>query len=322
MNKKNREIEIFSLSFLDIISCAFGAIILILLVIKKGDTRLEKKLDFDTVEKNIIEDLTYSQSIEKLRTENKLLNSIINTKSNNIDALRNKLEQKKKKIESYAKVNQKKEDSINSLELIKNSLRQANNKVGKNNVKDKEIGGIPVDSEYVVFIIDTSGSMKAIWDKVTKELINILNIHPKVKGFQILNDNGLHLLGAYENKWIPDTPSRRNNILNILKNWNSASNSSPVEGLEVALKRYTSKKHNTSIYIFGDEFTGGSYTPVFSTIKKLSSRKNIRISGVGFISQGASNDRFATLMREITENNNGTFLGLPIVGMDLRQYQK
>ena len=322
MNKKNREIEIFSLSFLDIISCAFGAIILILLVIKKGDTRLEKKLDFDIVEKNIIEDLTYSQSIEKLRTENKLLNSIINTKSNNIDALRNKLEQKKKKIESYAKVNQKKEDSINSLELIKNSLRQANNKVGKNNVKDKEIGGIPVDSEYVVFIIDTSGSMKAIWDKVTKELINILNIHPKVKGFQILNDNGLHLLGAYENKWIPDTPSRRNNILNILKNWNSASNSSPVEGLEVALKRYTSKKHNTSIYIFGDEFTGGSYTPVFSTIKRLSSRKNIRISGVGFISQGASNDRFATLMREITENNNGTFLGLPIVGMDLRQYQK
>ena len=322
MKKKNREIEIFSLSFLDIISCAFGAIILILLVIKKGDTRLEKKLDFDIVEKNIIEDLTYSQSIEKLRTENKLLNSIINTKSNNIDALRNKLEQKKKKIESYAKVNQKKEDSINSLELIKNSLRQANNKVGKNNVKDKEIGGIPVDSEYVVFIIDTSGSMKAIWDKVTKELINILNIHPKVKGFQILNDNGLHLLGAYENKWIPDTPSRRNNILNILKNWNSASNSSPVEGLEVALKRYTSKKHNTSIYIFGDEFTGGSYTPVFSTIKKLSSRKNIRISGVGFISQGASNDRFATLMREITENNNGTFLGLPIVGMDLRQYQK
>ena len=322
MNKKNREIEIFSLSFLDIISCAFGAIILILLVIKKGDTRLEKKLDFDVVEKNIIEDLTYSQSIEKLRTENKLLNSIINTKSNNIDALRNKLEQKKKKIESYAKVNQKKEDSINSLELIKNSLRQANNKVGKNKVKDKEIGGIPVDSEYVVFIIDTSGSMKAIWDKVTKELINILNIHPKVKGFQILNDNGLHLLGAYENKWIPDTPSRRNNILNILKNWNSASNSSPVEGLEVALKRYTSKKHNTSIYIFGDEFTGGSYTPVFSTIKKLSSRKNIRISGVGFISQGTSNDRFATLMREITENNNGTFLGLPIVGMDLRQYQK
>ena len=81
----------------------------------------------------------------------------------------------------------------------------------------------------------------------------------------------------------------------------------------------TSKNHNTSIYIFGDEFTGGSYTPVFSTIKKLSTRKNIRISGVGFISLGITNDRFATLMREIAENNNGTFLGLPVIGMDLRQ---
>ena len=172
---------------------------------------------------------------------------------------------------------------------------------------------------YVVFIIDTSGSMKAIWEKVTKELVNILNIHPKVKGFQILNDNGIHLLGAYENKWIPDTPSKRNNIIKILKNWNSASNSSPIEGLEVALKRYTSRKHNTSIYIFGDEFTGGSYTPVFSTIEKLSIKRNIRINGIGFISLGSTNDRFATLMREIAENNNGTFLALPIVGMDLRQ---
>ena len=161
--------------------------------------------------------------------------------------------------------------------------------------------------------------MKAIWEKVTKELVNILNIHPKVKGFQILNDNGIHLLGAYENKWIPDTPSKRNNIIKILKNWNSASNSSPIEGLEVALKRYTSRKHNTSIYIFGDEFTGGSYTPVFSTIEKLSIKRNIRINGIGFISLGSTNDRFATLMREIAENNNGTFLALPIVGMDLRQ---
>ena len=161
--------------------------------------------------------------------------------------------------------------------------------------------------------------MKAIWEKVTKELVNILNIHPKVKGFQILNDNGIHLLGAYENKWIPDTPSKRNNIIKILKKWNSASNSSPIEGLEVALKRYTSRKHNTSIYIFGDEFTGGSYTPVFSTIEKLSIKRNIRINGIGFISLGSTNDRFATLMREIAENNNGTFLALPIVGMDLRQ---
>lgn len=322
MKKRSKDIEVFSLSFLDIISCAFGAIILILLVIKKGDTRVEKNLEFEKVEEDIIGNLNLLQSIEKIKAENKLLNSFISNKLKSIDTLNDKLEKKKIDIKNSAIINQKKQDSINTLKFAANSLSQANNKVGKKTIKDKEVGGIPVDSEYVVFIIDTSGSMKAIWDKVTRQLINILNVHPKVKGFQILNDNGIHLLGAYENKWIPDTPSKRNNILNILKNWNSASNSSPIEGLEIALKKYTAKNQNTSIYIFGDEFTGGSYTPVFSTIKKLSTKRNIRISGVGFISLGRTNDRFATLMREIAENNNGTFLGLPIIGMDLRQYER
>ena len=59
----------------------------------------------------------------------------------------------------------------------------------------------------------------------------------------------------------------------------------------------------------------------FKTIKKLSMKKNIRISGVGFLSLGTTNDRFATLMREIAENNRGTFIGLPIKGLDLRQYE-
>ena len=322
MIKRNREIEIFSLSFLDIISCAFGAIILILLVIKKGDSIPEQNLDFNKVEENIIDNLKVTQNIEKLKAENRRLTSFINEKSDSIKNLSIQLEKKKNQIEKNAGLNKRNQDSIANLKFVTNSLSEAKNKVGSKNIKDKEVGGIPVDSEYVVFIIDTSGSMKAIWDKVTKELVNILNIHPKVKGFQILNDNGQHLLGAYENKWIPDTPSKRNNIIKILKNWNSASNSSPVEGLEIALKRYTSKKQNTSIYIFGDEFTGGSYTPVFSTIEKLSIKKNIRINGIGFISLGSTNDRFATLMREIAENNNGAFLALPILGMDLRQYNK
>ncbi len=321
MKKRNREIEIFSLSFLDIISCAFGAIILILLVIKKEDTRVDDNLDLKELENNIINDLTIKQNIQKLKRDNKLFDDYLYNKSQSIESLKNELKYIKKMIESTSLLNKEKEDSINTLKLAASSLIQANNKVGSSNIKDKEVGGIPVDSEYVVFIIDTSGSMKAIWNKVTKELINILNIHPKVKGFQILNDNGLHLISAYENNWIPDTSSKRNNILSILKNWNSASNSSPVEGLEVALKKYTSKSYKTSIYIFGDEFTGGSYTPVFSTIKRLSAKKNIRINGIGFISPGRTNDRFATLMKEIAESNNGTFLGMPVLGMDLRQYQ-
>lgn len=321
MKKRSRDIEIFSLSFLDIISCAFGAIILILLVIKKGQSNIEENLNYNQLEESLIEEYNYLQNIEKLKQQNLALKGSIKTKQQNIKYLNSELVNKKNEISNAGILSQEKKDNINALKIASNSLNKAKNRAAKNNKKDQEVGGIPIDSEYVVFIIDTSGSMKSIWPKVTKELVNILNIHPKVKGFQILNDNGLHLLGAYKNKWIPDTPSKRNNILKILKNWNSASNSSPVEGLEVALKSYTTINQNTAVYIFGDEFTGGSYTPVFKTIKKLSMKKNIRISGVGFLSLGTTNDRFATLMREIAENNRGTFIGLPIKGLDLRQYE-
>ena len=93
-DKRNREIEIFSLSFLDIISCAFGAIILILLVIKKGGSIPEQNPDIDRVEEDIIEKLKVSENIEKLKAENRLLTSFIKEKSDSLENLNSKLEKK------------------------------------------------------------------------------------------------------------------------------------------------------------------------------------------------------------------------------------
>ena len=45
MNKKTRrESNIFSLAFLDIIACGFGAIILLLLIVKVGDPTAREEL--------------------------------------------------------------------------------------------------------------------------------------------------------------------------------------------------------------------------------------------------------------------------------------
>ena len=205
------------------------------------------------------------------------------------------------------------EDTNSALKEVEGTLLEAKINSSKKNLKrDEEVGGIIVDSDYVVFIVDTSGSMQQIWDRVMNEISNILDIHPKVEGFQILNDNGIHLIDAYKYKWIPDTPSRRNNVLKILKNWNSTSNSSPVEGLATALKKYSQNELKTSIYIFGDDYSGSSYTEVFSVINKLNSdnKNNVRINGIGFFSPGTTM-RFPTLMRAIAENNRGTYIGLP-----------
>jgi hypothetical protein len=40
--------------------------------------------------------------------------------------------------------------------------------------------------------------MTDIWSRVMSKFIKVLDIHPKVKGFQILNENGARGLGTYD----------------------------------------------------------------------------------------------------------------------------
>lgn len=208
-------------------------------------------------------------------------------------------------------------ESVASLSLVEQRLKQASLSTPRPpvNERDDEVGGIPVDSDYVVFIVDTSGSMKSIWGSVSTELINVLNIHPEVKGFQVLNDMGKSLISGYDGRWIPDTPTRRENVISLFSKWNALSSSSPVECLTVALRKYAKPNITTSIYVFGDEYSGANYDAVIGTVtehnKNLSSgRRLARINAVGFISAGTT-DRFSVLMREMTRLNDGTFIALP-----------
>jgi len=77
-----------------------------------------------------------------------------------------------------------------------------------------------------------------------------------------------------------------------------------------------------SIYVFGDEFTGRSIEEVVLTVDRLnaeaaSGERRVRIHAVGFPVQFIrppelqdTGIRFATLMRELTHRNGGTFVGL------------
>ena len=62
------------------------------------------------------------------------------------------------------------------------------------NIQNDIIGGIPVDSEYLVFVIDTSGSMTGKWSRVMRELTNAIKVYPNIKGVQVLNGAGRHML--------------------------------------------------------------------------------------------------------------------------------
>jgi hypothetical protein len=186
------------------------------------------------------------------------------------------------------------------------------------------VGGIPVDSEYIIFVIDTSGSMfQMAWNRMIEVIVETLDVYPEVKGIQIMNDMGEYMFSSYRNQWIPDTPARRNTIISTLRNWSPFSNSSPVEGVTRAISSFYEPGKKISIYVLGDDFQpGGSITQVLQTIDRINrpdaeGNRMVRIHAIGFpvifsldrrYHQTAY--RYANLMREMTQRNGGTFVGL------------
>jgi hypothetical protein len=130
------------------------------------------------------------------------------------------------------------------------------------------------------------------------------------------------MFSRYRGQWIPDTPGRRKVIMQNLRNWNVFSNSSPVEGITAAIRTFYDPGKKISLYVFGDEFTGESISQVVDTVDRINvedaqGNRLVRIHAVGFPVQfiraphlQGTGIRFATLMRELTYRNGGTFVAL------------
>lgn len=306
-------IEIFTLSFLDIISSAFAAVVLLVLLSKPiSDSGSINTAETEELLKAV---MAAQGSVSKATQQlDEKRNELVRLKQINAQIQSSELKNKQS-LTTANKELERSQSELTGLSLVHTSIQNAAIRTRSSTKRDVEVGGIPVDSDYIIFIVDTSGSMQSIWPRVSKEVINVLKIHPRVKGFQIMNDNGIHLISAYSGQWINDTPQRRQSVMNVFDVWKSASNSSPVEGIEIALKRYAKADISLSIYIFGDDYSGSSYDDVIQTIDEMNSNKSTgkrlaKIHAIGFISNYTTN-RFSILMREVTKRNGGTFLALP-----------
>lgn len=329
--KRRREgFEGFSLSFLDAVSCGFGAIVMLLVLTKIGEPQaLERaRQDLD----GRVADLR--RELAEIRGEVPVLERRLKVRREQLseeEALIARLRGDLSRIRGeYAATHQLAEVQ----EILEGRLLAAQQELTEEMKRllgesyrrpkdDTTIGGIPVDSEYVIFVIDTSPSMFGYaWPAVLRKMEQVLDIYPTVKGIQVMNDMGEYMFSSYAGKWIPDTPGRRRLILSTLRNWNVFSNSSPVEGVRRAIVNFAAPDKKVSIYVFGDEFTGKSIQDVLEEVAKYNSRDKqgnpkIRIHAVGFpvvfseigISQHTG-IRFATLMRVLCHKNGGTFVGL------------
>lgn len=327
MLKRSRETESFTVSFLDVASCGFGAMIILLMLAKPSQPS-----PLEAAPAAIISEL--QEQLFEIRGETRVVNRDLNAKQEQLSSIKERVARLRRDLsdvqgefQSSKQLSDETTDEIGKLSLAQQSLTAEMQRLAANSSapENNAIGGIPVDSEYIIFVIDTSGSMfnNPSWGKMLGVIEDTLNVYPEVKGIQIMNDMGDYMFDSFRGQWIPDTPARRTQILSTLRNWNPFSNSSPVEGVTRAINTFYAPDKKISIYVLGDDFQpGGSIRDVLRTIDRINvedadGNRLVRIHGIGFPTIFAGPARFqqsvyrySTLMREMTQRNGGTFVGL------------
>ena len=298
---------------------------LLLIIAKIGDPSATSEL-----ESNLIESIEQKQkALFNVRGEARELDKRLKSRQEQVSELNQRIARLKEQLASVSKqaaeLAQSQSEEKQNLQLVLQVLTEEMERLlGPNFTQSNDlVGGIPADSDYIIFVIDTSGSMQsAAWKKVQTEMLNILDVYPEVKGLQIMNDMGQFMFTQSDNEWIPDSPQMRELIIDKLSSWAPFSNSSPVEGIENAIKTFYKPDRKISIYTLGDDFQGRSINKVVRVIDSLNianrnDERLVRIHAIGFpvhlrpgVSPNRSAIRFAALMRELSYSNGGTFIGL------------
>ena len=321
-----RDVEVFSLSFLDAICCGFGAVILLLVLTEVGEPQVFEK-SREELQGRV---LKLQEELAEIRGSSQVLNRELKARSlqlseeqqkiarlrGDLSALRGQFESSRREAEAANAIE-------GQLVSAQQELTDEQKRLLGPEFRRKEsspIGGVPVDSEYIIFIIDTSGSMaNYAWPLMLRKMQEVLDAHPTVKGWQVMNDEGGYMFTGFRGRWLPDTPGQRKIVLDRLRDWFPFSNSSPVEGIVEAIRTYYASGLRISLYVLGDEFTGASIDSVVRAVDMInredkSGRRRVRIHAIGFpVRPDApqyTSVRFATLMRILCDRNGGTFVGL------------
>ena len=210
------------------ISCGFGAIILLLVLTKV----FEPVVIEDTISNLEGYLAALQEELFDLRGETKDINRKMIRKEDQqseeivrllkLNAELTALKSKHEKTLDKTKVSTLVEGKLAEAETITGRMKWQSYLADYRSTADLDkIGGIPVDSEYVIFIIDTSGSMyNYAWPLVLQKVAETLAVYPRLKGIQVMNDMGNYMFTQYAGAWIPDTNARRRAIIDRLRSWN------------------------------------------------------------------------------------------------------
>ncbi|MCL4780515.1 MAG: VWA domain-containing protein [Gammaproteobacteria bacterium] len=321
--RRREEADNLNLSFLDAISCGFGAVILLLVITMLFEpdsiqtTREEAQALITSLEQQLAEiqarTAVLARQLSGPRGDEQQTIAELQAE---LTRIRGQYRPTRASVPETAEEGELKAARQRLTEEMRRMLADYRPPAG-----DTTVGGIPVDSEYIVFVIDTSGSMyQGPWQLVLRKISETLSVYPKLRGIQVMNDEGKYMFPSYAGKWMPDTPGVRKNIISRLATWNPYSDSSPVEGIVEAVNSFYEPGRKISIYIYGDDFPQGQVEAVARYVDRVNTagkdgERLVRIHAVGFPTQFAGGQdrngtRFANLMRALCERNGGSFVAL------------
>lgn len=310
---KKKTNEIFSMSFLDVMACGFGALVLILLISNFQESPIPTDNDYSSDDYfNALDTLNNLQKIIKeqdaqLTSESIKVSELISKKNQANEALKSKLQEIKtlNLLSKSSKAN------------LADSVREL-----KNVPFQKDASGIRIDSEYLIFIVDTSGSMVDYgpWNNITNEINYVIDAFPKLKGFIVMSDFGKVMYG--DSPWVSDTPANRKKASTILNNRFNLpiSRSDPFPALEKAIGYYGKNYSNVGIFVFGDDIINSKRVDTLvNQIERINTKsdgsKYASINAIAFLTSKRGgvtmlegNQRFLILMRELTHKNGGSLV--------------
>lgn len=309
-----------SLSFLDILACAFGAIVLLVLILPIGEIPIIAPATASptSLANTIIE-------AQKLRDEIEALDDQLTANLLEIAQFTSSRSASEDRAAHYLQTiaNLQREESSLADQRVKAGERIADLQGEIGAVPDplsvaSSYGGIPVDSEYVAFVIDTSGSMKSIWGRVRRQVSEVISLYPDLKGIQVLSDQGNYM--SQIGTWLPDNPTTRRMILSGLRVWTSESNSNPGPGIEQAINDLYRPGIKMAVFVFGDDWNDHTRYPMLYVVDRIVKAKQIkedelRIHGVAFpnrVARAPNSALLAIQLRELATRYNGAFVALEL----------
>ncbi len=329
MKTRRGEVQVFSISFLDVISCALGGTLLLLLlnmqlshasaeVAARNSAESQKRAQelrgkIDRLSKNL-------DDTAKRATDADAAAKKAREKAAEADAARKKAEDEglaAKKEADDAEAARKKAEAAGDLakkemDALRSELDDAINELESISVS---LVGLQGEISHVVFLFDTSGSMIGNYDNrsPTDEDRERFRSYKKalqnwIRTLKFDRFNVVQFGGSVVRAWHPRglteaTQDNRDAASKFITSWNSAGNTPTLEALKLALAMKGVKR----IVLFSDGEPSDAKIPEILRFMKKNASEELIVDAVGM--GNYFNREYGEFLQDLAKQHNGVFIG-------------